>query len=77
MLVVGCLEETELTAVLICPLTRAVIDVDHRIGQVIGVVLLIVHTFCETDYSVHKNVWGTVVGGQGLTHCQSCTILDL
>lgn len=53
MLVVGCLEETELAAVLVCPLTRAVIDVDRRIGQVIGVVLLIVHTFCEADYSVH------------------------
>ena len=77
MLVVGRLEEAELTAVLVSPLTRTVIDVNSRIGQVIGVVLLIVHIFSEANNSAHKSVLGAVVACQSLTHSNSSTILNL
>lgn len=73
MLLIGCLEEAKLVAVLVSPLPQATVDVDGSVTEGSRVVLGVQEALALTKLgNCLKQVgWGVVVRGQILAHRDS------
>lgn len=78
MLLVWRLEESELGAVLVAPLTQVFVDIDRGVAERDSIVLIVrdAVAFGQLSDCLHQGAWRLVVGHQGVTHGDPGSILN-